>query len=231
MTYKTRMHLTLSLAVLLAGGVVLFAAPTVLAREGVDADATTLSTTQSEDKTSTTTNTPADTKRQLDSARERLEKAKTEAQQRRKEAVAKGGMKLDAAKLKVCQNREARIGTIMERIGKRGDNNIALISTISDRVQAYVTAQKLTVDNYAALVTAVNAAKTTAQGAADAADAARPNFACNGPDPAGAATSFKDLVQARNDAMKAYRDSVKALVKAVKTAAQAAKTQTGGGAQ
>jgi hypothetical protein len=159
---------------------------------------------------------------QLEQARQKVETAKQQAEQHREQAKADSTKKLDDAKLRICKNHEKTINNVMVRIGKRGDNQIALIDSVSQRVQSFYADKKLSAADYDVLLAKVNAAKATAQAAADALSTAKADFACDGTDPVGSASSFKDLMQARNDAIKAYRDAVKDLAKAVKTAAQAA---------
>ncbi len=154
----------------------------------------------------------ADATKRTAEARQRVDKIRSDAQ-------VKGGAKLETAKLRVCQNHEKTIESLMSRIGKRGKGHVDLIDTIAARVEKYVTDNNLTVANYDALVAAVAAAKTTAQTASDNTQAAQPTFSCAGNDPNGSADVFKDLTKTRDGAVKTYRDAVKALLTAVKAAA------------
>lgn len=151
-----------------------------------------------------------------DQAKARVDQAKNEVEQRK----AESSVKPDSKQLAFCQKHEQGIDKIMQRIGVRGDNHIALIGKIADNVEAYYKAKNLSVANYDELVAAVNSTKATAQSAVDAANQAKGQFSCDG-DPAGSATDFKTLVQARNDAIKSYRDAVKQLIQAVKAASPA----------
>jgi hypothetical protein len=164
----------------------------------------------------------SEAERHSSDALERVEKAKSEAKKRSDDAQSSSAKKLDDNKLKVCKNREKSIDSLMSRIGDRGTRHIALVDTISARIQQYVTTKQLTVTNYDALLASVASAKATAQSANATVKAAQPSFNCDGTDPAGAADSFKALTKGRDDAVKAYRDSVKALLVAVKAAQKAA---------
>lgn len=158
-------------------------------------------------------------------ARQKVAQAQAEAEKRRTEALQKGGEKLTTARKRACDKRETTITNLMKRINNRGGNHVQLITTVSQRVQAFYTQQGLTVENYDVLLSAVASAKANAEAAKAAVDSAQQQFDCDGTDPTGTAASFKQLTQARNEATKAYRDAVKQLIDAVKAAAQA-KAQT-----
>ncbi len=106
----------------------------------------------------------------------------------------------------------------MTRIGDRGQKQIELVNTIATRVEAYKVDKQLTVAGYDALLAEVNARKAAAVTVVDAAKAAKVEFKCDGTDPKGAASTFKDGLKLQNEAIKAYRDAVKNMLVAVKQA-------------
>ena len=98
------------------------------------------------------------------------------------------------------------------------------ISAVYDKGVAFKTANNLTVPNYSALVTAVdadNSAVTTALGAVVV-----PTLDCTSPTVATDVATFKVSVDAVRDNLRTYRTDVRTLIKAIKTAAQASKTES-----
>lgn len=187
-------------------GVVMFMFVTILpvAVSAVD-------TVAPEVKTTTTVN--------RETAKDRLEAAKT---------------KLTEAKLKVCRVRERTINNIMLRQSDRGAKQLEVFSKISDRVQAFYTEKGRTVDNYDALVAAVNAAKTDAEAAVAKVKETSATFKCDGTDPKGSVAIFKETVISKNAALKTYKTAVKNLIVGVKSAqgtASSADNQTKTGDQ
>jgi hypothetical protein len=157
-----------------------------------------------------------DARKHAGEIREKAEGFKAKAEERQKQNKEHAGKRLEANKLRVCEKRETIINKLMVKIGDRGQKHFDLITKISDRVQAYKIDKNLTVADYDALVAAVATQKTAAQTAVDAAKSVQASFKCDGSDPVGAASTFKDAMKTRNQALKAYRDSVIDLLKAVK---------------
>lgn len=150
------------------------------------------------------------------------------------ERRAEAQTRLAEAKLKACQNREKAINNIMSRITTRGQKQVDLFSTIADRTETFYTTKGKTLSNYGTLVADVNAKKADAQSAVDTVKANSVSFKCDGTDPKGAATSFKDSLKTEISALKAYKTSVKNLivgVKSVQGATSSTENQTTGGAQ
>lgn len=132
----------------------------------------------------------------------------------RKEAAK---AKLANAKLKACQNREKNINNIMSRISDRGQKQLDLFTKISERTQKFYTDKGKTLVNYDALVADVNDKKEAAQITVDAIKEMSVTFKCDGADPKGVVSSFKDSLKSEIAALKAYKTSVKNLIVGVKS--------------
>lgn len=172
----------------------------------------------------------------------RAEEARTTAQENASEAgddtvrtlgaekKEEAKTRLANAKLKACQNREKAVQNIMVRIADRGQKQLDLFTTISERTQKFYTDKGRTASNYDTLVADVNAKKTAAQATVDEIKAKSVTFKCDGEDPKGVASSFKDSLKSEIEALKAYKTSVKNLIVGVKSA-QATDTKTEDGDQ
>jgi hypothetical protein len=127
------------------------------------------------------------------------------------------GKRLEAAKLKVCEQRQTNITTIMNDRVTIGQKRIDLFTTITTRVEAFYTEKGKTVSNYDQLVAAIDSAKATA--VADlAALKTADTFDCNSTDPKGQATTFRAAAEKLRQDMLAYRTAIKNLIVAVKSA-------------
>lgn len=120
-------------------------------------------------------------------------------------------------KLKLCEKHLTNINGTMGRLGERGQKQLDTFTTIATRVEAFYTKSGKTLDNYDALVAAVNAQKVVAQAAVDAVKADRANFKCDGTNPAGTAQTFKTDLQTEIQALKDYRTTIKNLITGVKS--------------
>ncbi len=139
---------------------------------------------------------------------------------------ARAATKLAGTNLNACQNREAAINNILSRIADRGQKQLNLFSTIATRTETFYTNKGKNLANYDALVTDINAKKAAAQATVDAVKATSVTFKCDGTDPKGAASSFKDSLKAEIAALKAFSTSVKNLIVGVKSV-QDTTTSTG----
>jgi len=142
--------------------------------------------------------------------------------------------KLAGEKLKKCQLRETIVGNIISRVSDRGTKQIGVLNAISEKVQAFYVDKKLTVSDYDALVSDVNAKKTDAEAAlGNMTSISTAGFRCSDNAPKELITVFKDGVESKNDALKEYKTSINNLLVAVKTAAKAGEatstTDTNGG--
>lgn len=134
--------------------------------------------------------------------------------------------KLDERRLKACQNREKNVQNIMVRIASRGDKQIALFTSIAERVESFYLSKRLTISKFDALTADILSKKAAAEAAVASLKSSDLTFKCDSDDPKGTAAVFKDLMKEEIDALKAYRTSVKNLIVAV---AQAQKTAVGEG--
>lgn len=124
---------------------------------------------------------------------------------------------LEAAKLRVCQNRQAAIGRILSRMADRAQRQLDVFTTIAERVQVFYARKGRTLANYDALVADANAKKTAVNVQVTALGSAA-TFNCNADDPKGLVRAFKDKLRTTNTALKDYRTAVKNLVSGVKSA-------------
>jgi hypothetical protein len=141
------------------------------------------------------------------------------------EKKAAAQTKLADAKLKACQNRERAIDNLMGRIADRGQKQLDLFSSIATKTETFYTEKGKTLSNYETLVSDVSAKKDAAQTAVDTVKANSVTFKCDGSDPKGMATTFKDSLKTEIAALKDYKTSVKNLIVGVKSV-QSATTST-----
>lgn len=130
---------------------------------------------------------------------------------------SQGSTRLEAAKLKACQNREKAINNIMARIANRGSKQLDVFNKIAERTESFYTDKGKPLSNYDALVADVNAKKAAAQTEVDAVKASNVTFKCDGSDPKGAISSFKDNLKAKIAALKDYKTAIKNLIVGVKS--------------
>lgn len=126
----------------------------------------------------------------------------------------------EQSKQKTCEEQKARIETRLSRVAKQGNSQLAVISKIADKVDAFKTKKGYAVANYETLQANVATAKAAAQLAVDDA-ATAPVIACSS-DSKAAVTAYKATVKKRTKAMKAYKEAVHNMLVAVKTAQQQA---------
>lgn len=123
---------------------------------------------------------------------------------------------LEAAKLRVCQNREAAINRIQERIVRRAERHLEVFGSIAQRVEAFYVRRGLTVTNYNELVGAVNAKRAPTQTQLEALKL-RVVFSCTDNDPRGMVTTFQQQRANAITALKEFQTAVRNLIVAVKS--------------
>lgn len=151
----------------------------------------------------------------------------TTAQERKEAATAKREAvqaRLTDVRLKVCQNREKRIDSLVNRINERGTKQLEVFTRIADRTQAFYVDAGETLDTYGALVDDVNAKKVAAEQAVTSTDV---TFDCEGENPKGVIEELKAARLAQNEALKAYKTSVKNLIVGVKSVQATTETSEG----
>ncbi len=142
-----------------------------------------------------------------------------------KEAIA---TRLEAGKLAICKKHEASINNVISRVADRDQKRLNLFTTTLEKVQAFYTKNNLTVANYDQLLATVQEKKTAAQITVDSTVGAKVTFACDGDNPKGIVSSFKNSHSSSATALSEYKDSVRSLLKEVKTAAALKNTNTEG---
>lgn len=139
------------------------------------------------------------------------------------------------AKLKVCQTHEKEITNITTRFSDRGTKQLDVFNKIADRTEAFYTSKGKTLSNYDTLVADVTSKKASAQAAVNTVTSSSTTFKCDGTDPKGMATSFKDSLKVEITALKDYKTAIKNLIVGVKsvesTTATTTATTTGGAKQ
>lgn len=132
-----------------------------------------------------------------------------------RKAAAKA--KLTDAKLKACQNREARINTILTKQSERATKHLVLFTTIAKRVQAFYSERELTLTNYDELVANVEARKAAAETAVSNMQSPEIAFSCESDDPKAFIQVFVSERKLAIDALREYRTTVKDLIVGVKS--------------
>ncbi len=143
-----------------------------------------------------------------------LEQQRQEREQKIAEIKAEQPEKLDAAKLKLCQKREGVITQNMTNAEAAATSHLDVFTKIADRVIAFANDNNRKPANFDALVADVNAKKTAAQAAIDAAKTV--DFSCSGDGPKGQIQAFVTTMQGVKSALRDYRTSIKNLIVAVK---------------
>ena len=134
--------------------------------------------------------------------------------------AAKLSQRLEDARLKACQNREAAIQNIMTRLSDKSLHQLAIFNTIADRSIAYYEANDLRSDDYDALVDAMQTQRVLAEDAVTATHDASANFDCEDENPLEHTRSFTGTLTLQNDLLRQYRASVKDLVVEIRSASQ-----------
>ena len=170
--------------------------------------------------------TPTQTTEQQTSTTDKTAQAKQVAEQNATDEKANAKTRLTDAKLKACQNRQTAITNIMSRLSDRGQKQINLFSSIADKTEAFYTKKGNTLSTYDALVADLAAKKALAQTAVDAVTSSSANFKCDGTDPKGVATTFKDKLKVEITALKDYKTAVKNLIVGVKSVQDSSTSST-----
>lgn len=124
--------------------------------------------------------------------------------------------KLAANMLRVCNLHSDKINMIMGRIVARGTKQTELFSTIATRVEKFYADKGIALDNYDALVAAVNSAQSNAQTDISAMKSFD-TFKCDGSDPKGQISTFRTDLKTEIQDLKDFRTAVRNLIVGVKS--------------
>lgn len=150
----------------------------------------------------------------------------TTVQERAAERKAATQTRLQDAKLRSCEAREKAVTSIMKRMAERGEKQLALFTTISDRVQAFYSQKGNTLADYDALLAEVEAKKAAATTAVESVAAQSTGFSCDSDDPRGFVDTFKQAQREKLQALKDYKTAVKNLIVGVKSVQSTTDTPT-----
>ena len=129
--------------------------------------------------------------------------------------------KLNAVKLKVCQNKESAIQKRNTQLTKMADNMLTKFDGIARKVETYYTSKAIpngkTISNYDALVSEIGTKKAAVQTNLDKANTDATAFDCNGDSPKTQLTQFRTDMQAVKQSLKDYRTSIKNLIVAIRS--------------
>ena len=151
-----------------------------------------------------------------DKARQEIESLRNEMKEA-KERVQNVKDRLAGRRLEACEKHQAAIARILTRAATRGENHIALFSTIATRVENFYVKKGKTLTTYDQLVNEVNAKRTAAQTTVDAVKTAGVSFTCSSDNPKAQVAVFRTEIKAEIAALKDYRTAVKNLIVGVKS--------------
>lgn len=136
-------------------------------------------------------------------------------------------VKLSEARLRTCEEREAKIGNRFKNLLAIGKKTHAGMDKIVERVDKFyndvLVLAGYTLPNYDSLKSDMTTKKVAVQTALTEAQASGQSFSCDSDDPKGQADAFRQDAQALINANKAYKTSVRTFVAAVRDLAKEAK--------
>jgi len=136
--------------------------------------------------------------------------------------------KLEAARLKVCTNKQSVVNKITANKAKEGQQIISTFSKIATNVESFYQSKNLTSSDYASTLSNVDAQKVAAQAAVDKVAGDQVTFKCDGTDhPKSVVEGLQADLKAERMAIHSYHESITNLIKVVR----AAKSTTTEGAQ
>ncbi|HET7630115.1 MAG TPA: hypothetical protein VFK03_01960 [Candidatus Saccharimonadales bacterium] len=124
--------------------------------------------------------------------------------------------KLADKRLEVCNKRTEKINQIVGRSVEQSRKNLAVFSSIEQRVEDFYASKQLSADDYVSLTDAADQKKADAEAALQV--AAETEFSCDQTNPARPGEIVKNLMQSQHRALKDYRTAVKNLIVGVKHA-------------
>ena len=134
---------------------------------------------------------------------------------------AKGGLRLEGAKLKACQTRQDAINRRSETLARRAENIQKRFDAISSRVQEYysskIVTKNLSVENYQELVGDISAKAAAVDKAVEHASSVAGKFSCSGDDPKEQLKDFRSDMKEVIEALKEYKKAIVDLIVAVRS--------------
>ena len=155
----------------------------------------------------------------------RIAEKRSEIRAKLEEMKKNRAEKLDARRLQVCETREEKINSIIQKRSEQATKHLAVFQRIAGRVQEFVSDKNLTIEGYDELVSNIEAKEADAEAAIEA--NSDNTFDCNTVDGAAPAKLPRESFSAVNSALKEYRTAIKDLI--VKIKAGQDKTQDTGG--
>lgn len=125
-------------------------------------------------------------------------------------------MHLDGKRLEVCQKREAKINSLLQKSLENGKQHLALFQSIESGVKDFYVKKNLNSDQYDTAVATANEKEATAVAAIESMGAQ--TFSCQSTDGSNPGSLIKAAMEARHNAMKEYRTAIKNLIQVVKKA-------------
>jgi hypothetical protein len=148
---------------------------------------------------------------------ERGEALRQQLQGLRQQRQEQARQRLDENKLRVCEQRQTRIASIINRAIIRSERQLQLFDTIAERVKDFYVDKGYSLDGYDDLVAAADEAKADAQAnLASLKDVKQ--FECDTDDPKGDVEAFKLALRSVNRDLRDCRTAVKDLIVGVKSA-------------
>jgi len=129
--------------------------------------------------------------------------------------------RLEEARVKVCENKQAsitkRVGSLTDRSVKMEDNFAKIAQRVMDFYTNKVLPSGKTVANYDALVAAIAEKKTAVDAAVADAKSKAEAFSCTSESPKAQLTEYRLAMQKVIVALKEYRTAVRNLIVAVRS--------------
>lgn len=152
-----------------------------------------------------------------DTAQSRQQDVRSANNERQLEAQERVSAKLEENRLRTCQKREASIKRIMTNMQTRGERQLEVFRTISERTQAFYGDRQLNVAEYDEAVLVVNEKELAATTIVNQTSTSIEDFSCTSDDPIAMKDMFKAQLQDQIEALKAYKTAVKDLIVTVKS--------------
>lgn len=166
-----------------------------------------------------TTTSDSPLKDRLEVKKERIETRREKIEIAKEARLAK----LEAAKLRVCEGKEKVLTNRLSSLTRMTANMLEKFDAIATRVKDFYTNKVIprggSVANYDVLLADVDAAKANVDNALTNAKANAESFTCDGDDPKGTLTGFREDMQTVKSALGDYRTAIKDLIVAVKSSA------------